>query len=124
MGKSYANSSNFILFLKGAYKMEEQVVMKFPEVRAFIVKYMKKARIQTNVELMKRINKITPMGHEFVRQIVNGNALPEVENAKAMALALGAEPVEFLCIIENCRLKFRKLSGVLKVVKIRKKKGE
>ncbi len=90
--------------------------MKYPEMHHYIKKHMAQAEITSNIALMKRINKVQPMGHEFVRIIVNGEALPEVDNAKAMAKAMGADPLEFLILIENCRLKKRGLHNLMCIV--------
>lgn len=92
--------------------------MKYPEMHYYVKGHMVAASISTNIELMKLINKVQPMGREFVRQVINGEALPEVDNAKAMARAMQADPVEFLVLVENCRLKKRGLGKLMKVVAV------
>jgi hypothetical protein len=45
--------------------------------------------------------------------------LPEVEKSKTLATALNVDFTEFICAVENARLRDRGLSGAVKVVPVK-----
>ena len=89
---------------------------RYPDLQKYISDKMNKAGISTNSELFEKVRH--DMGHEFMRLIVLGQKLPEVEKAKVLAKALKVDFVEFICVVENARLRDRELQNIIKVVPV------
>lgn len=87
---------------------------RYPNVSLYIDNAMKKAGIFSNAALYEKLR--GHIGPEFLRLIVNGEKLPEVDKGKAIARALNVEYVEFLCVIENDRLKDRGVGNLVRVI--------
>lgn len=88
--------------------------MRYPEINRYINNLMLKAGITTGIDLFRKVE--GHMGHEFLRLIVNGEKLPEVEKSAVIAKALGVDYIEFLCVIENARLRDRGIGNLVHVV--------
>jgi hypothetical protein len=94
--------------------------MRYPEINRYISNLMLKSGMTTGMDLFRKVE--GHMGHEFLRLIVNGEKLPEVEKAKVLAKALNIDFVEFLCVIENARLRDRGAGNLVRVVPVNLKK--
>lgn len=100
-------------------QVKRRIRAVYPDLRKYLAKHMKQAGYHSIGSLQWAIkNKI---GHEFLRLVVNGMKLPSPQNTRILAKALKLNYVEFLCVIENSRLRKAKVSKYVQVVPASKK---
>lgn len=88
--------------------------MRYPSLHKYVSEKMQRAGFASNSELHRKVS--AHIGPEFLRLIINGEKLPETDKIKAIAKVLNIDFVDFLCVVENARLKDRGLSDVVKIV--------
>lgn len=88
--------------------------VRYPDVSLYIANAMMRAGIPSNAALFRMLH--GHLGPEFLRIIINGEKLPDVDKARAIAKALNVDFVEFLCVLENARFQDRGISKIVRVI--------
>lgn len=103
---------------KKLLRTEKRIRAVYPDLRIYIAKHMKVNGYTSIGQLLQSLDGI--VGHEFLRLMINGMKLPSPQTAKALAKALKVNYAEFLCVVENSRLRKMKVSKYVQVVPFKK----